>query len=452
VRLLTIHAAKGLEFKVVVVADAGRDRHPPAPDEILALSDGRFGFKVAHPSTGERRGAAGYDEVRAARKVEEDAERLRLYYVAMTRAVDRLIVSGAVDPVRPSERTTPIGWVLDRLDARGELETADGDPVEIERGGARVLIRVDRFSPEPDAPREDAPPPEVRQLELFTGETEFAPVPVAPRLPELFPIPPPPLYEVRKLSYTALALYERCSYRFFAERVAGMRERAARGEVPTGGLGGIEVGDAAHRLLERVDLSAPQVPDDCDELVRAWYPGVEDEDLERIRGHVAAYCESDLARRLAAEPAVAKERHFTFLQDDVILHGFLDVLVERDGRALVVDYKTNTLAEATPDEIVEGDYRLQRLVYALACFRAGAHEVEVVYAFLERADAVVATAYTIEDVPQLEAELSSAIARIRGGEFVPTPSEYGCATCPALDLVCAGPRLRSAPQLAASPA
>ena len=35
VRLLTIHAAKGLEFKVVVVADAGRDRNAPAADEIL---------------------------------------------------------------------------------------------------------------------------------------------------------------------------------------------------------------------------------------------------------------------------------------------------------------------------------------------------------------------------------------------------------------------------------
>jgi len=451
VRLLTIHAAKGLEFKVVVVADAGRDRQPPAPDEILALSDGRFGFKVAHPSTGARKGAAGYDDVRAAHKAEADAERLRLYYVAMTRAVDRLIVSGAVDPEREAERTTPIGWVLDRLDARGEVARANAAPVELERGGARVLIRVDRYAPDAEPPGDAAPAAgEARQLELFTGEAEFAPVPVAPRLPELLSIPPPPLYDVRKLSYTALALFERCSYRFFAERVTGMRERAPRGEVGEGGLGGIEVGDAAHRLLERVELAAPRVPDDAKELVRGWYPGVTEEGLARIQGHVASFCESALAARLAAEPAIAKERHFTFLHDDVILHGYLDVLARRDGRALVVDYKTNALAEATPEEMVEADYRLQRLVYALACLRAGAEEVEVVYAFLERPDAVVEATFTADDVPGLEAELSAAIGRIRRGDFVPTPSEHACATCPALDLVCAGPRLPSAAPVSAA--
>ncbi|HMI21681.1 MAG TPA: UvrD-helicase domain-containing protein, partial [Gaiellaceae bacterium] len=76
VRLLTIHAAKGLEFKVVVVADAGRDKAPPASDEILALSDGRFGFRVADPVTSERRGAYAYEEVKETRKAEERAERL----------------------------------------------------------------------------------------------------------------------------------------------------------------------------------------------------------------------------------------------------------------------------------------------------------------------------------------------------------------------------------------
>src|SRR5213076_946766 len=98
VRLLTIHGAKGLEFKVVVVADAGRDKAPPAPDEILALSDGRFGFRVVHPTTGVRKPVFDYEAVREAEKEEERAERLRLYYVAMTRAKERLIVSGAVDP------------------------------------------------------------------------------------------------------------------------------------------------------------------------------------------------------------------------------------------------------------------------------------------------------------------------------------------------------------------
>jgi hypothetical protein len=89
-------------------------------------------------------------------------------------------------------------------------------------------------------------------------------------------------------------------------------------------------------------------------------------------------------------------------------------------------------------------------VYALACLRAGAEEVEVVYAFLERPDAVVEATFTADDVPGLEAELSAAIGRIRRGDFVPTPSEHACATCPALDLVCAGPRLPSAAPVSAA--
>jgi hypothetical protein len=120
------------------------------------------------------------------------------------------------------------------------------------------------------------------------------------------------------------------------------------------------------------------------------------------------------------------------------------VLHRAGPRALVLDYKTNSLTEGTPEEIVEHDYRLQRLVYALACFRAGAGEVEVVYHFLERPDAVVTDCYKLEDIPALEAELSAAIARIQANDFRPTPDEFVCGDCPALDLVCAGPRLRGA--------
>ncbi len=445
IRLLTIHGAKGLEFKVVVVADAGRDRQPPAPDEILALSDGRFGFKVAHPSTGERRGASGYEEVRAQLKTEEDAERLRLYYVAMTRAIDRLIVSGAIDPEKPSERATPIGWVLERLDARGELANAGHDPVELERGGARLLVRVDRYEESPSdkvSLGEELPALEPSQLVLFAEGGEPA-QPLAPRLPELVPIALPPLEPVRRLSFTALASFERCSYRYYAERLVGMKALRPSGGDGVG-LGALDVGDAVHRLLETIDLSNPQVVDL--ERVRNWYPRVTDEELQLIGGFVASYCESELARRVAELEGTKTEVQFSFEHDGVLIRGFLDVLHRVDERALVVDYKTNTLAEGSPEEIVDHEYRVQRLVYALACFRSGAQEVEVVYHFLERPDAIVAKTFGAADVAELERELSAAIARIQAGEFVPTPSEYACAGCPALDVVCAGPRLRNAPQ------
>jgi ATP-dependent helicase/nuclease subunit A len=441
VRLLTIHAAKGLEFKVVIVADAGRDMAgAPSTDEILVGTDGSFGFRVIDPKSGKRTGVFRYEDVREAEKREDRAERLRLYYVAMTRAIDRLIVSGAIDPDRSQDRETPIGWVLARLGAEAEVDRAAVEPVELERGDARFVLAVDRWAPRlPDT--EPVPADDDGQLALF-AELPAKAAPRGYRLPELAPPPAPPLHRVRRLSYSALALFERCSYRYYVERVAGLREE--RGSVPGAkGLKATEVGDAVHRLLELVDLAAP-APGDV-EIVRGWYPAVGDDELERIAAFVASYCGSGLAARIATLDGAQPERPFAFEHDGVLLHGRLDVLWRDGPRALVLDYKTNTLAEGTPEEIVETDYRLQRLVYALACFRAGADEVEVVYHFLERPDAVVATSFRREELPALEAELSAAIALIDAGEFVPTPSDFTCSGCPALDLVCAGPKLRAPP-------
>jgi hypothetical protein len=255
----------------------------------------------------------------------------------------------------------------------------------------------------------------------------------------------PPLHKVRRLSYSALALFERCSYRYYAERVAGLREQRASpmpGE-EAGGLKATEIGDAVHRLLEVVDLTSPAVPDVS--VVRDWYRDVTDEELARIEAFVVSYCESELAARVATLRGVVPERPFAFEHDGVLLRGRLDLLWREGTRALVLDYKTNSLEEGTPEEIVGADYRLQRLVYALACLRAGAEEVEVVYHFLERPDAVVSTTFLKVELPALEEELSAAIRRIDAGEFTPTPSEFTCSGCPALDVVCAGPKLRNQP-------
>jgi ATP-dependent helicase/nuclease subunit A len=411
----------------VIVADAGRDKAPPSPDEILALSDGRFGFRVADPVTTKRRGAFDYEDVKEARKAENEAEKLRLYYVAMTRARQRLIVSGAIDREKTADASTPIGWVLGRLEADAEIEAAGDAPVEIVRNDAHLLVRVDRYREADwaDAPAAEQAEEEAGQLELFAALEQLA-AGSAPQLAPLVVPPEPPLHRVRRLSFTALSTFEQCSYKYYARYALGMKELPVPGR-GVAEMSATEVGSAVHSLLEELDLAAPVVPD------------VED---ERIRAFVAAYCDSELARRVSALAGVTKERQFTFEHDGVLVHGFLDVFHLDGGRALVVDYKTNMIGESSPEAIVEQDYRLQRLVYALACFRAGADEVEVVYHFLERPDAVVSTSFARAQLEELEAELSEAIARIQAGEFRPTPSEYACAGCPALDLVCAGPRLR----------
>jgi len=449
VRLLTIHTAKGLEFKVVVVADAGRERS--RSDEILCLSDGRFGFKVAHPGTGSRVGTTSYQDVKETRDREEEAERLRLYYVAMTRAMDRLIVSGSVDRSSERDERTPIGWVLQRLRLGEELDRIDGEgPVEVERGAAGIVLRIDRFEPAVNATSPSLAEVEDRsdeegQLLLFEGAGEDVPA-AAPRLRDLVEIPAPPSPRIARLSYSAISLHDRCGYRYYAERVVGMRPTPWDSRAGVDGQVGLhptEIGDAVHRLLELVDLAEPTPPDrtSLESHVRAWYPAVSADELSRVEALVRSYTGSALAARIAGLGGARPERPFAFELDGVLVNGRLDVLWFDGDRALVLDYKTNALLGRNPTEIVAAEYLTQQTVYAIACLRAGAREVEVVYHFLEEADAVVSTVFTVEDAERLEASLSASIARIQAGEFRPTPSAFACSGCPALDLVCAGPRL-----------
>lgn len=444
VRLMTIHAAKGLEFKVVIVADTGRQK--PAPADILCLSDGRFGFKVAHPATGVRVDTATYKDVKETREQADREERLRLYYVAMTRAMERLIVSGSIDPGKGGGEQTPIAWVLERLELMDAVTDAPATPIEFQRGEAAVVLRVDRGETPASVPIVSAVAvatpvgaSEPGQLALFEGTGESLP-PLAPRLRELPLIPEPLGRRVSRLSYSAISLFSRCSYRFFAERVVGLKPAPwAKGDGT--GLHATEIGDAVHRLLELVDLDQPAPPADLPALVAGWYPGVSVDELERVRRDVEVFCSSAMAARLEQLGGAVAERPFAFELEGVLLNGRLDVLRNVDGEALVLDFKTNALRGASPVELVERDYRIQRVVYALACLHGGADSVEVVYQFLEAPDDLVSVTYTASDRALLERELAVELERIAEGDFRPNPSEFTCTGCPARDVICAGPRL-----------
>ncbi len=420
--LMTVHAAKGLEFDVVVLADQGRERAARSLPDVLVSSDGRVALR-APDANGVLRPAIGYT---AASKAEREAEReegRRLQYVAMTRARQHLIVSGAL---LPGEQTS-IAEVC-RL-----LEVGLEDEGDIERGDARLAVRVTRpvahVAAGNGAPKVQVPAAEPgaevgAQLALFTDGGRVA----APLVP-LAEIPPAAPVPVRRLSYSALALYGRCGYRYFAQRVLGLPEPVVVPE-PDAGLGPLEVGDAVHLELERPDGRW-----------RDLYPDATEADVERIAGFVEAWSGCELRGRVDGLVHSRPEVPFAFEVGGVLFRGRFDIFGrEADGSALVVDFKTNRLADREAQDVMDRTYAVQVTTYALAALRTGAPAVEVAYAFLERADAIATRRFEASAAAELEAELEAAIEAIRAGQFPARPG-FQCRECPALDLLCAGPGL-----------
>ena len=65
----------------------------------------------------------------------------------------------------------------------------------------------------------------------------------------------------------------------------------------------------------------------------------------------------------------------------MLVNGVVDLLAEEGDTTLVVDWKSNPLAELSPEELTRASYSTQRIVYALAALRAGAARVEVVHCY-----------------------------------------------------------------------
>ena len=488
VRLMTIHAAKGLEFPVVCVADLGRRR--PSPDDRLFVDGERVGLRLWRPGQGEGIKTLEFDELRAERQARERQEENRVFYVAMTRARERLLLSGTADfgswP-REGDTAPPISWLGPALcpgllDALGEGSGVMTLPRGGEDGATAAPVRVTLSAPAGYGSVLRGPAgvsgahPEVgsglagggagggtRPGEGGSGLLGGAPQreegsdllgagATAP--PGGGPGPAGTAHAARSaapaarlpatLSYTSLSLLERCGYRYYLERVLRMpEERRAAGTRPGEGLGARERGTLVHRVLETFDFASP-APDAERVAAVAAELGlrVDRAEGEAIAALLAGALAGPLAARIAAAPRRRAEHPFAFSLGEgaPLVTGVIDVLCEeRDGTTLVVDYKSDRIEPGSdPEGIVARDYAVQRLLYALALLREGALVVEIVHWFLERPGEPATARYTLAERPTLEAELAARVRSDWAEPFAvsPRPHRGLCETCPGRGGMC----------------
>ena len=442
VRLLTIHAREGARVQGRRRRRRGpRHRRPAgAPTRSSRSPTAASASRSSTRRPGERRrssatrrsaraGAGGRARRAAAPLLRRDDAR--------DRPADRLRARST------RAAKTPIGWVLSRLECEAELAAARGAV----RARARRRARSSSAStgtrrPPPRSRAEDEPADGDGQLALFARAAVTAP-PRGYRLPELAPVAAaaaPPRAAALVLGARALrALLVPLLRR--ARRRAARAARAAAGG-GDGGLAATEIGDAVHRLLELVDLARP-APARRSTSVRDVVPGGDRRGARADRRVRRARTATRSSR--GASPALAgarPERPFAFEHDGVLLHGRLDVL-HRDGAARA----RRRLQDERARRAHAGGDRRGRLPPPAARVRArvlprrrggGRGRLRVPRGGRRG---------RLDDVPRgtrrrrSRRELSEAIARINAGEFVPTPSEFTCAGCPALDVVCAGPAL-----------
>lgn len=331
VRVMTVHGSKGLEAPIVILPDTTGKAKPQGPTLMpAALPDGTEAWLMCPSSA--KADCAVSAEVRQARVDRTDAESLRLLYVALTRARDRLIVMGR-RMSRPKETGYEEGSWWDVIAGTFDRLAQDRpDAVQLLDGG------ILRFGVDPEtAPR------------LARTTTDAA------GLPAWAAAPPPADAAARFASPSRME----GSIRIPAP------SPLARSESGGASLGRFRRGDLIHRLLERLPDIAPA--DRADAAVRLLSRETDLDAAQRAEMIAAAFSVLDDARfapvfGVGSRAEVALTGSAPDLPPGVAINGRIDRLVVTPERVLVIDYKTNRPAPAALDS-VDPAYVLQAAVY-----------------------------------------------------------------------------------------
>jgi ATP-dependent helicase/nuclease subunit A len=312
VRVMTVHGAKGLEAPVVILPDtraaAGQDR-----GQILADGDMAW-WKMAKDDAPE-----AIRQALEARAERMRQERMRLLYVAMTRAESWLIVAGAGDTERGEQ-----GWhdcvraAMGRLGARA-LDTPVGEGLRFDLGtgwdeGALVV-------PDPVA-------------RVVAEVPDWARVPPEPAAPDHAPRAPTSLGGDKVILATGTGRDP------VTEEAAMLR------------------GTRLHLLFEHLPGVAPDARPALARLLlcQGEEPATGAE-ADALMAEAARVLDDPILRGLFALPALTEVEVSADLPRHGPIMGLIDRLIVTESHIRAIDYKTNATVPARPEDVPEGILR-----------------------------------------------------------------------------------------------
>ena len=371
VRVLTVHGAKGLEFPVVVLA--GLNAVPQTRSQpVLWADDGHFEVGIGVKTRGTWVETPGYDTVKKIESALDEEERLRLLYVATTRARDYLLVS-----LHHKEADKKCHAARLHAHLEGAPATAievEPEAVVAEPGAAAVDDRADELA--------------ARAEWIATRSTRLAAA-------------------ARPASVAATTLAAEVADE--PEPDLGLRKEPDPDEDRPPwqrGRAGTAIGRAVHATLQSVDLAG------ADDLgptatAQAWAEEIPARAAE-VRDLVHSVLDAPIVRAAVAGGRFWREVPVAVNIDGVTVEGFVDLLVETREGLVVVDYKTDRAPGDDELEALMAKYRIQGAAYALALEQVlGRAVARCVFVFARRGSAAVER--EVADLPAVVAEIEARV-------------------------------------------
>ena len=377
VRLMTVHAAKGLEFPVVILADMTANIAAGDPDRYVDARERLCATRLLRCAPWELL------DHEAEERLRERAEGVRVAYVAATRARDLLVIPSVGDEELEGWLSPLNKAIYPANDRYRHARRADGCP---DFGDASVIDRPFFAHDEPSvqpglhAPQQGshevvwwdprtltlAPPANLglRQEEILKGDPsdEESPSVIAYR-------------DWKKQREKTILAGEEKQFDIFAateaaESPAQVSVQFATVEKAAGRSAGPRFGTLVHTILRDVSLNG----EDVEQLAKVHGRGLgaTDREIEHAAGAVAAALKHPLLERARQSKTCRRELPILLkLEGNRILEGVIDLAFEENGTWHVVDFKTD--AEIGPSR---KRYENQLRWYCLALTRLNRTPVE----------------------------------------------------------------------------